>query len=71
MFALAFSPDGSRLAASYTSEPGGTAEYPAGWRAFSRADRPARGAGSSGGSIWPRNSRLPGCSSRRTAARSA
>jgi WD40 repeat protein/DNA-binding SARP family transcriptional activator len=31
MFALAFSPDGSRLAAAYTSEPGGTAEYPAGW----------------------------------------
>ena len=32
MFALAYSPDGSRLAAAYTSEPGGTAEYPAGWR---------------------------------------
>jgi DNA-binding SARP family transcriptional activator/WD40 repeat protein len=30
--ALAYSPDGSRLAVAYTSLPGATAEYPAGWR---------------------------------------
>ena len=29
--ALAYSPDGSRLAVAYTSIPGATAEYPAGW----------------------------------------
>jgi WD40 repeat protein/DNA-binding SARP family transcriptional activator len=30
--ALAYSPDGSRLAVAYTNVPGLTAEYPAGWR---------------------------------------
>jgi WD40 repeat protein len=32
--ALAYSPNGDRLAVSYTSTPGATAELPAGWRSF-------------------------------------
>ena len=32
IFALAYSPDGSRLAVAYTSVPGATAEFPRGWR---------------------------------------
>ncbi|MGZ8648841.1 MAG: nSTAND1 domain-containing NTPase, partial [Solirubrobacteraceae bacterium] len=31
IYSLAYSPDGSRLAAAHTSVPGGTAEYPADW----------------------------------------
>jgi len=34
IFALAYSPDGSRLVVAHTSVPGATAEYPAGWRAL-------------------------------------
>ncbi|MDP9293207.1 MAG: hypothetical protein M3O90_02075, partial [Actinomycetota bacterium] len=33
IYALAYSPDGRRLAVAYPSVPGATAEYPAGWRA--------------------------------------
>ena len=32
IYALAYSPDGSRLAVAHTSIPGATADYPAGWR---------------------------------------
>jgi DNA-binding SARP family transcriptional activator/WD40 repeat protein len=32
IYGLAYSPDGGRLAVAYTSVPGATAEYPAGWR---------------------------------------
>ena len=32
IYALAYSPDGSRLAVAHTSIPGASADYPAGWR---------------------------------------
>ena len=70
IFALAYSPDGSRLAVAHTSVPGATAEFPRGWRVLvalvdartRRVARAARRCRASG--------RSPECSSRPTAARS-